>query len=97
MGSGKGPGFSGNQLDWLKQHLPEYMAKTAYGKPTLPHQPLLHDDSDLSSWVRARRDEFEATFGPELQVEIDAGSTTATKIREVSLPLYCDSFVSELF
>ncbi|KJA15056.1 hypothetical protein HYPSUDRAFT_1070310 [Hypholoma sublateritium FD-334 SS-4] len=82
MGSGKGPGFSGNQLDWLKRHLPEYIAKTAYGKPTLPHQPLPNDDNDLSSWVRARRDEFEATFGPELQVEIDAGSTSAAKIRE---------------
>lgn len=88
MGSGKGPGFSTEQLAWLKQRLPEYMAKTAYSKPTLPHQPLPRDDSDLSAWVRTRRDEFEAAFGPELQKAIDAGLVTAAKIREVSLSSY---------
>lgn len=97
MGSGKGPGFAGNQLDWLKRHLPEYIAKTSYGKPTLPHQPLPPDDSDLSSWVRTRRDEFETTFGSELQAEIDAGSTTAAKIREASSSLYSNLLVTELF
>ena len=97
MGSGKGPGFSGHQLDWLKRHLPEYMAKTAYGKPTSPHQPLPLDDSDLSSWVRARRDEFEVTFEAELQEQIGAGSTTAAKIRDVSLQFSCDLLISDLF
>ena len=93
MGSGKGRGFSSEQLAWLKQRLPEYMAKTAYGKPTLPHQPLPLDDGDLSAWVRTRRDEFEAAFGVELQKEIDEGLTTAAKIREVSVSLFHCNFL----
>ncbi len=36
MGSGKGRGFSSEQLAWLKERLPEYMAKTAYGENYSP-------------------------------------------------------------
>lgn len=68
------------------------MAKTAYGKPTLPHQPLPLDDSDLSAWVCTHRDKFEATFTSDLQQTIDAGLTTAAKIRDVSVLLYSSLF-----
>lgn len=88
MGSGKGPGFINDQLAWIKTRVPEYLSKTAYGKPVLPHHPLPEDDKDLAVWVRAHRDQFEQEFQTQLQESIDAGKTDASKIRDVrpSLP-----------
>ncbi|KAF9536574.1 hypothetical protein CPC08DRAFT_771519 [Agrocybe pediades] len=67
MGSGKGDGYPKNQLVWLKNHLPTFLAKTSYGKPVIHGKPLPKDDSDLSTWVTARWDEFQLEFKEELE------------------------------
>lgn len=66
MPSGKGTGFEGDQRQFLLDLVPEYLAKTAYGKPATPGKPLPKDDPDLSTWVADRRREFETKFAEEL-------------------------------
>ncbi|KAF9546523.1 hypothetical protein CPC08DRAFT_755580 [Agrocybe pediades] len=67
MGSGKGDGYPKDQLLWLNNHLPTFLAKTSYGKPVIHGKPLPKDDSDLSKWVTARWDEFQLEFKEELE------------------------------
>ena len=85
MPAGNGPGFPNDRKTWIMEHMPEYLAKTAYGKPTVPGQPRPEDDSDLANWVRLCRDEFELTFKDALEADIAAQITTAKDIRSVRL------------
>ncbi|KAF8204534.1 hypothetical protein BJ912DRAFT_1072234 [Pholiota molesta] len=79
MPSGNGPGFEGTQRDFLKNLIPAFLAKTAYREPAAIGKPLPEDDPDLSKWVAARRDEFEAKFSLDI---IDNSQKSNQKIRE---------------
>lgn len=63
---GRKPVFPKPQHDWILARIPEYLSKTAFGKPLTPGAV---DDADLSQWVRRCRDEFEVQFKLELDTE----------------------------
>lgn len=66
---GRNPVFPKVQNDWIAAHIPKYIEKTAFGKPSIPGQPPAADDDDLLQWVRQCRDQFEVQFKSELDAK----------------------------
>lgn len=87
MPSGNGAGFEGAQRDFLKNLIPGFLAKTAYREPASMGKQLLEDDPDLSKWVAARRDEFEAKFSLDI-INNQDNQKSNQKIREVWFQIY---------
>lgn len=76
--------FPKPQHDWITARIPEYVSKTAFGKPLIPGQPPAIDDADLSQWVRQCRDQFEVQFKSELDTESNNTVLAATATMSTS-------------